>query len=207
MSVRCDCASLVPLLVFSQPQSATKSSGSSKPVKRSQLEHIIRAAAGNADTMEIIVIGSQAIMATYPDAPDDLLVSIEADVFPKDKPSDSILIDGAIGERSMFHETFGYDAHGVDETTAVLPAGWKERLVPIRNENTRGVTGWCLEVHDLAVSKLAAGREKDFAYLTALFRHGLASPAIVRERLSMTTFANEAMRKTIEDRLTRLVGS
>ena len=68
----------------------------------------------------------------------------------------------------------GNDAHGVDETTAPLPEGWRARLVPVCNENTRGATGWCLEVHDLAVSKLAAGREKDVEYLAALFRHALA---------------------------------
>lgn len=77
-------------------------------MKRSQLEHIIRAAAGNADATDLVVIGSQAILGTYPDAPDELLVSMEADVFPRDRPQDSILIDGGIGERSVFHETFGY---------------------------------------------------------------------------------------------------
>jgi hypothetical protein len=41
----------------------------------------------------------------------------------------------------MFHETFGYYAHGVGEETAILPASWRERLVPLRNENTRGATG------------------------------------------------------------------
>lgn len=33
------------------------------------------------------------------------------------------MIDGSIGELSPFHETFGYYAQGVDETTAVLPEG------------------------------------------------------------------------------------
>jgi hypothetical protein len=92
-------------------------------VNRTQLEHIIRAAAANADTTEIVVIGSQAIPDSYPQAPEELLVSNEADVFPRDRPQDSILIDGAIGERSLFHQTFGYYAHGVDETTAILPTG------------------------------------------------------------------------------------
>lgn len=105
---------------------------------RHQLEHIIRASAGNADTREIVVIGSQSILGTYPDAPEELLVSMEADVYPKDAPDRSILIDGAIGELSVFHETFGYYAHGVDESTAVLPDGWKDRLVKVENENTRG---------------------------------------------------------------------
>jgi hypothetical protein len=97
-------------------------------VTRNQLEHVIRAAAGNADVREIVVIGSQSILGAFPNAPEDLLVSMEADVFPKDRPELSIVIDGSIGERSMFHETFGYYAHGVDETTAVLPTGWRERL-------------------------------------------------------------------------------
>ena len=176
-------------------------------MNRPQLEHIIRAAAGNADTREIVVIGSQAILGTYPDAPEELTRSIEADVFPRDKPADSILIDGAIGERSMFHETFGYYAHGVDETTATLPEDWRERLVPVCNENTRGATGWCLEVHDLAVSKLTAGREKDVEYLAALFRHALARPALVRERLGQTPLSTAEQRRLAEARLARLTGT
>lgn len=176
-------------------------------MNRLQLEHIIRAASGNADTREIVVIGSQAILGTYPDAPEELTRSIEADVFPRDRPADSILIDGAIGERSMFHETFGYYAHGVDETTATLPEGWRERLVPVCNENTRGATGWCLEVHDLAVSKLVAGREKDVEYLAALFRHRLARPETVRERLGNTAFSTAERREMVESRLARLTGA
>ncbi len=75
---------------------------------------------------------------------------MEADVFPQGRPDLSIQIDGAIGERSLFHQTFGYYAHGMDETTATLPAGWQQRLAPICNENTGGATGWCLEVHRLS---------------------------------------------------------
>lgn len=176
-------------------------------MNRHQLEHIIRAAAGNADCGDIVVIGSQAILGTHPDAPEEMLVSMEADVFPRDRPADSILIDGGIGERSVFHETFGYYAHGVDETTATLPDGWRERLVPVCNENTRGATGWCLEVHDLAVSKLAAGREKDAEYLAALFRNALAEPDLVRERLGRTPFPSAEQRIMAEARLARLLGA
>lgn len=132
-------------------------------MNREQLEHVIRAAAANADATDIVIIGSQAILGSCPNASSELTRSMEADVFPKERPINAILIDGAIGERSLFHETFGYYAHGVAEDTAVLPEGWKDRLVPIHNENTRGATGWCLEPHDLAVSKLVAGREKDLS--------------------------------------------
>ncbi len=169
---------------------------------RHQLEHILRAAGGNADTNDIVVIGSQAILGTYPEAPEELLISVEADVFPMERPEDSILIDGAIGERSIFHETFGYYAHGIDETTAVLPEGWKKRLVPLCNENTRGVTGWCLEVHDLAVSKLAAGREKDLYFVRAMIRKALVKAALISKRLQQTpglsTEAIDSLQKRIQ---------
>ena len=159
-------------------------------MNRSQLEHIIRAAAANADTLDIVVIGSQAVLGSFPDAPVELLGSMEVDVFPRERPADSILIDGAIGEKSVFHPTFGYYAHGVGEDTATLPRDWKKRLTPLVNENTRGTTGWCLEVHDLAVSKLAAGRQKDLEYVAALLRHGLVRRDIIRERISLTHFGS-----------------
>ena len=155
-------------------------------MQRPQLEHLIRAAAGITGVDRFVVIGSQAVLGQFPSPPEELLVSVEADLFSLRNPQDADLIDGSIGEGSPFHQTFGYYAHGVAEETAVLPAGWKERLVALRNENTGGGTGLCLEVHDLAVSKLVAGREKDLNYVQALLRHRLAKPEIVRERLDAT---------------------
>jgi hypothetical protein len=173
-------------------------------VNRPQLEHIIRAAAANADTREIVIIGSQAILGAYPDAPDELLGSMEADVFPKECPADSILIEGAIGERSVFHETFGYYAHGVDESTAVLPEGWRERLVRVENENTRGAIGWCLEPHDLAISKLVAGRDKDLSFIAVMLRQSLVRRDLLRDRLAITPL-DDVRREICQTRLSRLI--
>ena len=139
-------------------------------MKRADLEHIIRAAAEIADDPEIIVIGSQAILGSFPDAPTELLVSTEADVFPRNRPDRADLIDGTIGEGSPFHDLYGYYAQGVDESTAILPRGWKDRLIAVKNENTRGKTGWCLEPHDLVVAKTLAGREKDLKFLEGAAR-------------------------------------
>jgi hypothetical protein len=113
---------------------------------RAQLEHLIRAAATIADDPEIVVIGSQAVLGQFPEAPPDLLVSVEADLYPRHHPERSDLIDGSIGELSPFHQTFGYYAHGVDEEAAKLPAGWQQRLVRVPVE---GAVGLCLEIHDL----------------------------------------------------------
>ena len=155
-------------------------------MQRPQLEHIIRAAAGITGAKEFVIIGSQAVLGQFPNSPDELLVSIEADLFSPRSPADADLIDGSIGEGSPFHQTFGYYAHGVAEETAVLPADWKKRLVPIHNENTGGGTGLCLEIHDLAVSKLIAGREKDLSFVRVLLHHRLAKAELYQARLATT---------------------
>jgi hypothetical protein len=160
-------------------------------MQRPQLEHIIRAAAGITGAKEFVIIGSQAVLGQFPNSPDELLVSIEADLFSLRNPADADLIDGSIGEGSPFHQTFGYYAHGVAEETAVLPSGWKERLIPVQNENTGGGKGLCLEVHDLAVSKLIAGREKDLSFVQNLLRHHLAKSEIIHERLSAVSIDSD----------------
>lgn len=129
-------------------------------MNRAELEHIIRAAGAIADVEDVVVIGSQAILGQFPDAPAELLVSNEAVVFPRANPDRSDLIDGSIGEGSPFEREFGYYAHGVDETTTILPDGWRDRLILVTGENTRFIRGWCLEVHDLAIAKYASGRQK-----------------------------------------------
>jgi hypothetical protein len=172
-------------------------------MNRAALEHILRAAAAVTNEPDIVVVGSQALLGQYPNAPDPLLSSIEADVFPRADPAKSILIDGAIGELSTFHQTFGYYAHGVDETTATLPPGWEQRLVPIHNENTGGATGWCLEVHDLAASKLVAGREKDLDFVRVMLREKMLSPETLAERAASLPVPPDRLELTRE-RLRRL---
>jgi hypothetical protein len=56
-------------------------------VTREQLEHAIRAACDIADDDEVIIVGSQAILGQYPDAPADLTESDEVDLFPKNQPA------------------------------------------------------------------------------------------------------------------------
>jgi hypothetical protein len=169
-------------------------------MKRSELEHLIRAAGSIANVPEIVVIGSQSILGQFPNAPSSLLVSAEADLFPLNHPELSDLIDGSIGEGSRFHELYGYYAQGVDENTATLPRGWLERLVKISNPNTSGVTGLCLEVHDLAISKYVAGREKDREFTRELAKHGMIRRDILLARERDTELSPE-VRKLVKGRM------
>ena len=73
-------------------------------MKRSELEHLIRAAGRIAGSRELVVIGSQAVLGQFPDAPPALLISMECDLYPKQDPALADKVDGAIGEGSKFHE-------------------------------------------------------------------------------------------------------
>lgn len=150
-------------------------------MKRHELEHVLRAAGAVTDSFELIVIGSQAILAAVPDPPAPMLVSEEADLYVPGREDLSVLIDGTIGELSPFHQTFGYYAHGVGPTTAILPTDWHDRLVELANPNTNGVRGLCLSPVDIAYSKLAAGRPKDLEYCRELLRAGLVDSAYLGE--------------------------
>lgn len=168
-------------------------------MKRSDLEHILRACKGTTGESEFIIIGSQAILGRHPDAPRVLRGSIELDIYPKLRPELSEFIAGSLGELSQFHLTFGYYADGVRPDTPTLPAGWEARLIPVRNENTGGATGWCLDPVDIAYSKLAARREKDLAFVANLFRHHLLKPAAVRTQIEATPDA--ALKSRLADAL------
>lgn len=153
---------------------------------REQLAHILRAAARIADDPDILVIGSQAILGTYPeqDLPDQAWMSVEADIAFLDDPeaAKADLVDGAIGELSGFHETFAYYAQGVEVATAVLPDGWRDRLVPFVASAAEPAAALCLDPHDLVVSKLVAMREKDRMFAQALIEARLVDVATLRER-------------------------
>lgn len=150
-------------------------------MRRHELEHILRAAGSIAGVRSFYVVGSQAILASTATPSVILDQSVEADIWPADDPEKADLIDGTIGEMSPFHDTFGYYAHGVGPETAVLPAGWKSRVVALCNENTNGVTGLCLHPVDLAIAKLAAGRDKDLAFVSEMLKSKLvAAEDIIR---------------------------
>lgn len=141
-------------------------------MRREDLEHVLHAAADVTGENEFVVIGSQAVLGERPDAPAALVVSMEADIYPAAAPDKADLIDGALGDGSQFHRTFGYYAHGVGPETAKAPDGWQGRLhratVPARvGSHRQPLAALCLEVHDLVLAKCVAGRERDWEFAAA----------------------------------------
>jgi hypothetical protein len=164
---------------------------------RDQLEHAIRAASDVAGDDELWVFGSQALLGTFPDAAEPLRASIEVDLQPKNKPEMVDSIDGALGELSQFHQTHGFYVHGISLESANLPEGWQSRVIAVRDEiGTRGATGWCVDVHDLAASKLVAYREKDREFVRLLMVERMIDAAVLRTRTDLLDI-EEALRERL----------
>lgn len=174
-------------------------------MNRREFEHVLRAAAAIVDD-EIVVIGSQAVLGQHPDAPASLLQSLEVDVFPLNHPERADEIDGAIGDGSRFQETYDYYAHGVGPETPIAPAGWEGRLVPVElpalKPKDGTVKAWCMEVHDLVLAKIAAGRPHDLEFVTEAIHSRLAD----LEQLDLgVELMPESHRELTRERLTAVV--
>ena len=164
------------------------------PLRRDQLAHLVRAAGAILQADDVVVIGSQAIVGSYDEMilPAEVILSIEADIAPigDDDGRRADLIDGSIGEASMFHEAYGVYAQGVDLSTALVASGWRDRLLPLVDPAT-GTTGWCLDVHDLCAAKLLAARPKDGVFVGAVIGARLADPAEIGRLLDDTDVGEE----------------
>jgi len=164
---------------------------------RDQLEHAIRAACDVADDNELLIFGSQSILGGHPNAPPELRASVEVDVQPKNRPEKVDSIDGALGELSRFHEAHGFYVQGVSIEVAQLPEGWEDRTHQIKNDNTRGNTGYCLEVHDLAASKLAAFRDKDRDFVRVLLMEQIIDADIFLHRIDLLPVSDEIKGRSV----------
>jgi len=146
-----------------------------------------------------VVIGSQAILGSSgeDELPLEAVFSMEADIAFRDDPDERLsdAVDAAIGEGSLFHSMYSYYAQGVSAGTATLPAGWESRAIAYERPDAEPSRAVCLERHDLVVSKLVAGREKDRDFATALIAAGLVDPATLHERAAELALPGGTIRR------------
>ena len=74
---------------------------------------------------------------------------------------------------------------------AVLSRCWRGRLIRVSNPSIMEIAGLCLEIHDLAISKWVAGREKHLECTRELAKHRLTIQRTLSERLSETSVSAE----------------
>jgi len=155
-----------------------------------QLEHAIRAACDVSGDSELLIFGSQAILGSYPDAPESLRASVEVDVQARNRPETTNLIDGTLGEGSLLHRTHEFYVHGVAIESATLPEGWLERTVAVSHPfNTGGGPGCVLRhmislpVKWLRFEKKTASSSRHFS-LKGLLMEGHCSTGSLLSRLT-----------------------
>ena len=151
-------------------------------MRRGEFRDAVRRAAEITGDRDLVVVGSQSIHGAFGDQvlPKAATASMEVDI---------LAINDTHGDKTWQLLAVGgpnpnVEVDGVDITTAALPEGWVDRLVPFPiDESENPVIAWCLDPHDLVVSKSVAGRQKDKIFIEALIGSRLADPLIAAERL------------------------
>ena len=171
------------------------------------LQRTVRALAMEFKTDKVFIIGSQAILLSWPDAPARMRASPEIDAYPanarvweiEEKRRDPKLageasehIHALFGEGSQFHETHGFFIDGVDENTAKLPKDWHTRaIVKSLEVDGRVVTAVAPAPEDVIVSKLARLDPKDKSFIEAFHAERPLDRAIIEARIANSDFVPE----------------
>jgi hypothetical protein len=160
------------------------------------LDRAIRAISRHFNTDQTFIIGSQAILVSWPEAPISVNMSIEIDAYPGNAREweaefgdveASEEINALFGEGSPFAEQFGFYIDGVDERTATLPSDWRDRAVKrVIADDGKRLTAIAPALPDLVVSKLWRLDEKDKVFVRTLFDAGQIDRPLVIERFKQT---------------------
>jgi hypothetical protein len=135
-----------------------------------QFFHVCRSAAAIADTREVTVFGAAAIVPwTIGNAQAAPWPSLELDIDPG-SPHRADLVDGSIGEGSLFAETFGIYAHGVGLEAFVAPPDWRDRSRVFQEPST-GVRVLTPHPLDLTIAKLVRGDPRDWSFAEYCVAH------------------------------------
>ena len=152
-----------------------------------QLKEILQAAHKLTGESEFYVIGSAAILHVFHSPEHEYLSrSNEADLIARSgDPEVADQLSVMIGELSPFHAIHDVYADGVTFDAPVFaPKGWQDRAVRIHYKEI-GVRARFMELHDLTLYKLGAGRPKDLQFCGALVATGYLDANVLAERLLM----------------------
>ena len=153
-----------------------------------------------AEETRVIVFGSNAIIPWLNQSMDvETSEDIDITFFDDDNEMQTTDVDGALGESSLFHKTFGFWVHGVSINPERFPKGWEERLVRITDEELlEGKVAYVLSPSDLAAVKLAAGRDKDFSFVENLLYYDIVDDDIVRDCINLLPHRKELALANLE---------
>lgn len=148
----------------------------------------VRAVCELCNTDTVVIIGSQAALFRWRDAPERIRYTLEIDVYPQNIEAwlstpelrdceASEVIAANLGEGSLFHETHGYYVDGVDEDTAVMADCWRIRADTRQHEQAGKIYKAIVpSLNDIAVAKLVRGDPKDREFFKDCLAAGKVDP-------------------------------
>lgn len=177
-------------------------------MNRFELEDAILRACEIVGQKRVIVVGSQAILASFDfdELPPRATMSREADIAPEHDIDDHLSNElwMLAGQDSEWANGRDFYIDAVSADTAVLPDRWRARAVEIEVAGRPGFVGICPDPHDLCASKMARNEEKDREFVSALADAGLIDPRLLRNRLDEITDARlEPARKRVARQFVR----
>lgn len=175
-------------------------------MRRRELLHMVLEVGERFALTEVFVIGSSAILAVLPEPPEGVLTATrDVDIIPLNDEDERLAdqISYVIGEASAFDVEYGYYAQGVSlKTPTYAPNGWQARTIDL---SVGKIVAHCMESHDLVLSKLGAGREKDLEFASAAAVLGLVVQSVLLARLRFVATTAEHSR-LIANRISALFG-
>ena len=150
-------------------------------MNRSVLDDLLQALLPITGERELVMVGSQSVHASTSDVPIEVVMSRECDLLLDESDPLTSAIDEQFGVDSPHAAESSVYVDTVSSTFPFLPDGWEQRLVPF---GPAAPHLRCLEIHDLVLSKLAAGRLKDYELIAVLLDRKLAELAAVRDRIA-----------------------
>jgi hypothetical protein len=149
-------------------------------MRREVLDHLLQALAQVVGERELVMVGSQTLHATITEPLIEVVMSRECDLLLDEEDPLTSAIDESVGPDSAYAAETAVYVDTVSATFPFLPAGWEQRLVGFPGAGQIR----CLEIHDLVLSKLTAGRLKDYELIAVLLQRGLAEIATVHARIA-----------------------
>lgn len=153
---------------------------------RSSIQRLLEAAHTLTHHRDYVIIGSLSVLGVESQAPDEMLMSIDVDLYPRDDPDRAGEIAAAFGLGSEFEQSTGIYADAVSPNLPTLPDGWQDRL--LRVPFASGVTAWFLDPNDAAVSKYARGETRDREWIRAGLAAGILSLPVIDLLIRQTVF-------------------
>lgn len=161
-------------------------------MNRGDVERLLLAARCVIHHQDYVIIGSLSILGALETPPQSMTGSIDVDLYPRDDPGRAGEVALALGLGSHFEQEFGYYADAVSPALPTLPQDWESRLIPIAFAS--GVTAWCLDPDDAAISKYVRGEPRDRQWIQAGLAQGVLSIATIDYRLRELTTMDHAER-------------